>query len=253
MPELEVVTKNIRLENIIERVPKIITMDSLAQEEIPKLADVRTKQWADVLLSEHGSHKAAYKSSFSVLRSRKRIAGELQLILYDGEPRGAIHPLRRNSFKRDFTDDIFVNWHVLTGNGDYKTHEENGNTVVCPEVYSSIPGGGRALIFCAINLAKKLKSVEHIIVYTRPFISAFLGKNPGKTIDEYKAYAIDYAERIKETRRNGQKMKNEDPFIMHLSFGAEYIRLVPGGRPADLKTLGYTAIAEYPLDGDYVI
>ncbi len=207
----------------------IITIDRLTEAELEALAEIRSKQWADVLEAEYGDPLA---ESLACLKKRREVWPEGQLVLYNSRPEGAIHGLRVNSYTEDFTEELFRDWHTLTGMGKYTTHRPDGNTLVCPEVYSAAKGGGKELVLAALRLARDGKGIKRAIVYTRPFVAQFL-KDDG--ID-YQAYM----EAVREKRHS-------DPLGMHLSLGAQFVRFVKGGRPADKKTAGYTAILEYKI------
>jgi len=243
--------KDILISSINSFFMEIKTLETLSENELIELAKIRTKKWGSVLSKEYGD--LMYQKSIEVLKSRKSIWGDIQLVLYDDSlPCGAIHPLRINSYTNDFSDDIFKDYNTLTGNGLYTTHLKNGNTVVCPEVYSDLKGGGRKLVTGVLNLFKGLKKndgIERMIVYTRPFLKRFLEENPNKTKEDYVDEAIEKAKKMEEKKeREKNEREYSDPFIMHLCLGAKFIRFVENGRQSDEETMGYTAILEYPLE-----
>lgn len=221
---------------------RIVTIDQLAEQELRELAQLRVERWNGVLTKEHGEQK--YDASLDALRSRRAIFPEGQLVLIGEVIMGAIHALRVSTTTKDFSEPMFENWHKLTGNGLYTTHQGDGNTLVCPEVYSrelvigeTRHSGGKRLVQAALELGRRLRresGLERMIVYTRPFIASFLKEKE----EAEQAY-------LKAVYSGSHR----DPVGMHHSLGARFVRFVASGRPSDDETAGYTAILEYPLDG----
>jgi len=126
-------------------------------------------------------------------------------------------------------------WHEITDGGFIRrSHDPNGDCLFLMSVNVSPQVRGLALgnrlVNAQIELAARLDNVESILGYTR--------------IPRYKRHSdLSVQEYLKLTRRTSDPLDSILRF--HVKNGAEVLKPIKGGRPADADSLGYSVLISY--------
>ena len=221
---------------------EIVKTAFLEEKDFIRSADIYFEAWFDILKKELNGKtpeeiRGIVRDQFS---KRTFIFPEGQLSAY-------CHSLARvvgNISSLRVSDEAkFSDWNSLTGKGYFNTHNDYGNSIVCPAVNtdksSGIKGVAKKLVLSVRDVAIKLKQngLENMFVFTRPSgYGAYVAKYGNTTIEKYL-----------ETKLNGNRSEFPDPIDLHVGLGAKIIRAVEDARPADNASLGYCVLMRYEI------
>lgn len=172
----------------------------------------------------------------------------------DGKLVGIISSLIIQS---DSPDDVPLTWAEVSGNGRIgNAHNPGGNSLVCfsvgvaPEVRGL--NIGKLLVNAQAELARKL-GLKRVYGYSRPSSYRYFKKKfySGMADEEFlKQVPIEkYLGLGRDGKPRGEGERLFDLAVgMHVSNGAEIVRIIPGGRVEDNAAYGYNVLLEYTLD-----
>jgi GNAT superfamily N-acetyltransferase len=203
---------------------RLLTMRRAVPDDAEALARIDAESWP-----------APLAAGAEAWRSRIERFPEGQIVaLFDGEPAAVATAQRISS---EFFAAGPITYERLTDGGTFRrSHDPNGDIyqlvgVGAGQVVRGF-GIGRRLIDRQIDQARTLAGVKRILGLTRP---ARYHRHAKMPIEEY----VDL--RHKTGRRS-------DPVLeFHLGSGASLISIHKDFRPADVESLGYGVLIEYPV------
>jgi hypothetical protein len=199
-----------------------------------------------------------------------------------GHVRGGVSALLVNAMdgeNRFDWDKVPATWNELTSRGSFASHDPEARLLTCCEIFGS-GGVARPLLREETLLALRLSlekvgvpesrtsrmgedqlraeaalleedEIVRVAAYTRPVgLKAWLSKRSGMGFnhqeippDKLKSLVWEYAD-LREPNHSSRLL---DPnFGIHWHLGAELVRVIPEGRPADEDSCGVTGLMVYP-------
>lgn len=197
----------------------------------------------DILKKENGADSGTlYSTLRDQIESRLEIFPEGQTAAIDKETgilAGTIYAVIRNA---DQLQNV-KGWHDLTGEGYGRTHNPDGDSLICYAIQtdSSIHGAARSLVNAQREVANRLGTRLH--VFTRPSgYRQFLEEMEAQDGDT--ALIGEYLDKVN---------KFGDGVSLHTHLGAKLAYLLKGeepyllnSRPHDRASVGINVLMEYP-------
>lgn len=228
------INKNIVLQHKKTKEKIQCALRNMVFEDINPLTDLTAKQWK----GKEDINKNLLRENFESRLGVFPTGGLIVEIKTSGDIVGAINSLLIK------WENVPPTWDAMTAKGSFRSHDPDGDTLVCPQVSVNsdcgLKGVSRALIDQQVIIAKKL-GCKHLIAYSRPANFGTFRKNHGNNI-----CIEDYLKINERMFIEGQRCPDTN-IGMHMSFGAKinFNLVFPNSCPGDFEAQDYCVIMQY--------
>lgn len=197
----------------------------------------------DILKKENGADSGPlYSTLRDQIESRLEIFPEGQTAAIDKETgilAGTIYGLRRNADTFQYIE----GWHDLTGEGYGRTHNPDGDSMICYAIQTDlgIHGAARSLVNAQREVANRLGTRLH--VFTRPsgyrqFLEEMEAQDGdtaliGEYLDKVNKFGDGVSLHTHLDAKLAYLLRDEEPYLLN-------------SRPHDRASVGINVLMEYP-------